>query len=329
MKKSIFKTYEFFLFLLLVVIVVGIGLVNPAFFSIGTLFDVIRIQTIYIIMAFGLLPVIILGGVDISFVAMAAIATFPVHMILLGLGYEGGIWIYFVIGTAIGALVGLFSGWMISKFKLGIFDLSLGMNSLLYGFVLFFVGSTYNFDMPAKMVGWNARWIIKVQSTLGTSGLHVSFIGIVLVGVAMHLFLQYTTLGRAIYAMGSNKSVAIRTGFNTKLVYMTVFPIMGALAAIAGVIDSGLQANFRPVIFLGKNMIVLAAVIMGGASIRGGKGTALGTFLGVLLVGIINQALVYLNIPTAWMDAFVGVTFIIFAMYQTLENRAGRQTRIE
>jgi ribose/xylose/arabinose/galactoside ABC-type transport system permease subunit len=71
-------------------------------------------------------------------------------------------------------------------------------------------------------------------------------------------------------------------------------------------------------------MQVLAAVIIGGASISGGKGTVFGTFLGVLLIGVINQALVYLRIPTEWMDAFVGVTFIAFSVYQTLESRAGK-----
>jgi simple sugar transport system permease protein len=321
MKKSIFKTYEFFLVLLLIGIIVGIGLVNNKFFSIGTLFDAIRIQTIYILMAFGLLPVVILGGVDISFVAIAALATFPVHTLLLKLNYQGGIWIYYVAGITIGILAGLLIGWLISTYKLGIFDLSLGMNTMLYGFVLFFIGSVVNFKMPAGMVNWHGEYLISVKSVVGESFLHVSFLWIIVCGVALHLFLRYTTLGRAIYAMGSDKSVAIRTGFNTKKVYLTVFPIMGAMAAIAGVTDAGLQANFRPYLFLGKNMMVLAAVILGGASIRGGKGTVLGTFLGVLLIGIINQALVYLAVPTAWMDAVVGITFISFAVYQTLELR--------
>ncbi len=160
--------------------------------------------------------------------------------------------------------------------------------------------------------------------TVGQSGLHVSFISIIVAGGALHYFLQHTTLGRAVYAIGSDKSVAVRTGFDLKKVYLTVFPIMGAMAAIAGLTYSALELNFRPYLFLGKNMMVLAAVIMGGASIRGGKGTVFGTFLGVLLVGVINQALVYLKIPTEWMDAFVGVTFIAFAMYQTLEFRANK-----
>jgi len=324
MQKSFFKTYEFFLFLLLAVFGLTIGLINPTFFSVGTLFDVIRIQTVYILMAFGLLPVIILGGVDISFVAIAALATYPVHIILLKMGYEGGIFVYYVFAILIGILAGLLIGWLVSTFKLGIFDLSLGMNTMIYGFVLFFVGSFQSTDIPQGMVGWNMKWLVTVKSVVGQSGLHISFLSIIFTGIALHIFLKYSTLGRAIYAMGSDKSVAIRTGFNIKKVYLVVFPIMGALAGIAGLTYSVLEMNFRPYLFLGKNMQVLAAVIIGGASISGGKGTIFGTFLGVLLLGVINQALVYLKIPTAWMDAFVGVTFIAFAVYQTLETRTNK-----
>ena len=324
MKRKIFRSYEFFLVLLLAAIAVAIGLINPAFFSVGTLFDVIRIQTIYILLAFGLLPVVILGGVDISFVAIAALSTYSVHVVLINLGYQGGIWLYYLLVIAISLSLGLLIGWLISKFKLGIFDLSLGMNTMLYGFVLFFVGSLGRFDMPAGLVGWNQKWLVTVDSVVGKSGLHISFLSIFVAGVILHVFLRYTTLGRAIFAIGSDKSVAIRTGFNLKRVYLTVFPIMGVMAGIAGLTQCALAAVFSPVLLMGKNMQVLAAVIMGGASIRGGKGSVLGTFLGVLLIGLINQALVYLKIPTAWMDAFVGVTFIAFAVYQTLETRTSK-----
>lgn len=322
MKLKIFKSYEFLLLLLLIAFAGVIGLFNPAFFSIGTLFDVIRIQTIYILMAFGLLPVLILGGVDISFVAIAAVSTFPIHMWLLGLGYQGGIWLYYILCTAVGILVGLLIGWLLDTFKIRIFDLSLGMNTLLYGFTLFFVGSLVNFDMPAGMVGWNQRWIFTVESVVGISGLHISFVSIIIVGVLLHWFLKYTTLGRGIYAVGSDKSVAIRTGFNLRKIYLTVFPIMGALSAIAGLTYSVLEANFRPYVFLGKNMQVLAACVLGGAAVTGGKGSVFGTFLGTLLIGLVNQALVYLGFETQWFDFVVGAIFIIYATFQTTTSRA-------
>lgn len=324
--KKIFKSYEFFLFGLLLLFSLIIGMINPAFFSIGTMFDVIRIQTIYLILGLGLLPVIILGGVDISFVAIAALASFPVHMFLIGLGYEGGIWLYYVIAVTIGILIGCLIAFLLTRFKLGIFDLSLGMNTMIYGFILFFVGSLANFDMPAKMVGWNKKYAIVVQNAVvGETGLHVSFIIILVFGILLHLFLRYTVLGRGIFAIGSNKSVAIRTGFNINLIYFFVFPIMGIASAIAGVTLSVFLAYFNPVILMGKNMQVLAGVILGGASITGGKGSVLGTFFGVLLVGLVNQALVYLGIDTQWFDAVIGVVFILYATFQVITSNLNKQ----
>ena len=320
MKKSFFRSYEFLLVVMLVVFILIIGLINPAFFSIGTLFDAIRIQTIWLIMAFGLLPVVILGGVDISYVAIAAVATYPVHMYLLTTTYTGGIWLYYVMATAIGILIGIFIALLLYYFKLSIFDLSLGMNTMLYGLNTFFVGSLTNFDMDTGLAYWNQKFIIEVESVVGSSGLHVSFLVIILLGVLMHLLLTYTTLGRGIYAVGSAKSVAIRTGFNLRRIYLVVFPLMGAFSAIAGVIFGGLQTYFAPIAFLGKNMQVLAAVVLGGASTRGGKGTVFGTFLGTLLIGIINQSLVYLGVDTQWYDAVIGTIFIIYATFQSLTS---------
>jgi simple sugar transport system permease protein len=321
MKIRLFKSYEFFLVLLLIFVSLTIGLINPAFFSIGTFFDIVRIQTVYILLGFGLLPVLILGGVDISFVAIAAISTFPVHMWLQKMGYDGGIWVYYFLCTIVGLSVGGLIGWLLGTYKLQIFDLSLGMNTLLYGFVLFFVGSLADFNMPKGMVGWNKNYLIIVNSVVGESGLHISFLSIIVAGAFLHFLLKYTTIGRAIYAIGSNKSVAIRTGFNLKKVYLVVFPIMGALSAIAGLTQSVLLAYFPPTLFLGKNMQVLAAVVLGGASVTGGRGSVIGVFLGTLLVGLVNQALVYLGISTQWYEAVIGAIFIVYATFQSVTNR--------
>jgi len=325
MKKKFYKSYEFFLVLLLAAIWIGVALVEPKFLSLGTFFDVFRAQTVYILMAFGLLPVVILGGVDISFVAIAALATYPVHYYLLNHGYTGGMSVYLIAAIIIGLIAGLVIGYLNYRFKLTIFDLSLGMNTMIYGAVLFFVDALWNFDMSTGLDGWNQKALITVESVgAGGSFLHISFLIVLITGVLLHLFLKYTTLGRSIFAMGSNKSVAIRTGVNTKLVYLTVFGIMGLMAGLAGITWSGLEQQFRPVLFQGKNMQVLAGVIMGGASVRGGKGSVLGAFLGTILIGIIGQALVYLRIPVAWMDAVMGITFIAFAIYQTLESRTDK-----
>jgi len=320
-KKWRFISYEFVLFLLLVTFTVTIGLINPAFFSVGTLFDVIRNQTIYLILAFGVLPVAILGGFDISYPAVASLATFFARVLLSNLEFEGGIWLFYLVSILFAVGVGALIGWTIWAFKLSFFDLSLGVTNLINGFMVIISSFIHGRGRLPALSGWNLKWIVTVQAVVGRSGLHVSFFLVVLTSIGMHLFLRYTVPGRSIYALGSDKSVAIRTGFDIKKIYMTVFAILGAMAAIAAVTGAGLGVGGG---FSEKYMKVYAMVIIGGASIRGGKGSVLGTILGVLLVGLINQAMVYLRIPSAWWDALLGVLFILFTTYQTLESRINK-----
>ena len=318
--KRSFMSYDLFLFLLLAAFIVTIGLINPAFFSVATMFDVARNQTVYILLAFALLPVVILGGLDISFVAVASLATFFGRIVLSNLGFEGGVWLVYLVSMLFGIIIGLGIGWLVSTFKLGIFELSLGMTPLLYGLLSFFSTFMHGRGRLPAFERWNMRWLVVVQANVGRSGLHVSVIMVAITFVVLFLFLRYSTPGRAIYAMGSDKSVAIRTGLDIKKIYLMVFAIMGGMAAIAGVVSSGLGSGSY-----GNNFLrVYATVIIGGASIRGGKGSVFGTMLGVLLVGLINQALVYLKIPTAWGDAVLGVIFIAFTTYQTIESRVNK-----
>ncbi|MBM3138125.1 MAG: ABC transporter permease [Chloroflexi bacterium] len=318
-KKKIAISYELFLLLLLTVFVLTVGLVNPAFFSWGTLFDVLRNQTIYILLAFGLLPIVILGGFDVSFVVISSLATFLARVIMYYVGIEAGIGLFYVMSMLAGSACGLILGWTINRFKLSIFDFSLGVTSLVSGLLTMASAVGIRGSRIAAMRGWNMRWLVTVQSSAGRSGLHVSVLLVIAAAVVIHLFLRYTVWGRAMYAAGSDKSVAIRTGLDIKKIYMTAFAILGAMAAVAGVTSSGLGTGSSP--FGAKYMTVYATVIIGGASIHGGKGSVAGTLMGVLLVGLIGQALVYMRIPTAWMDFVLGALFIIFTMYQTLENK--------
>lgn len=317
--KKHLLTYEMVLFLLLALFVIMIGLINPAFFSLGTLFDVIRNQTIYILLAFGLLPVVILGGFDISFVAVASLATFVARVLIGTLGYDGGVGFFYLMSILVGIASGLAIGWMVYSFKLSIFDFSLGVTSMISGLLVLASSAGIRGGRIAGMRGWNMKWLVTVQSVVGRSGLHISFLLIVITFLLMHFFLCHTVPGRSIYALGSDKSVAIRTGFDIKKVYLTAFAILGAMAAVAGVTSSGLGMGSSP--FGEKYMTVYATVIIGGASIHGGKGSVIGTLMGVLLVGLIGQAMIYVRIPTAWMDAVLGVLFILFTIYQSLEGR--------
>lgn len=321
MKRNIALTYEFLLFLLLTGFVTVIGLVNPAFLSLGTLFDILRNQIVYLLFAFALLPVVIIGGLDVSFVAIASLATFFSRILLITLDYEGGIWLVYVTSILFGTLMGLLVAWLISTFRLNIFALSLGMVPLIHG-ILTLTSSLFHTPVKLKaLAGWNMKWLVTVPAAAGHTGLHVSVLIVVMVLVGLSLFLHYSTLGRSIYAFGSNKSVAIRSGMDSRKIYLTVFTLMGILSAIAGVTSMGLGSGS----FEEKYYRIYAMIIVGGASIHGGRGSAVGTCLGVLLVGLINQALVYLRVPTAWSDVFFGLIFLFFAFYQTIQIRIAKR----
>ena len=316
------KSYEFFLFVLLIVVSLLIGFINPAFLSFVTFLDVIRNQTIYIILALCLLPIFIMGGIDISFIAIAALATYPVHLYLLGHDYQGGVWIYFAAALIIGLLVGLFEGFLVNKFKLEIFNMSLGMNMLIYGFIYFFVGTFDNFTMTPGLVGWNSKFIFTIQNAAtGQTGLHVSVYTIFIVAIPLYLFLKHTIWGRGIYAIGSDRSVALRSGFDIKLITLMVFAFMGLVAGLGGITQCSMTTGFYPILRLRSSMEIIAGVFLGGASIHGGKGSVIGTILGTILIGVVNQALVYMDVSTQWFDAVIGIIFIAYATFQAFSQK--------
>lgn len=326
MLNKILRTNEFIVFLILVGLSVAVGAVNPAFFTISTLFDTLRASIVYFIMAFGLLPIIIAGGVDISFVAIAAVASYATHMFLIGRGYQGGILLYFVLATVIGLLAGLLNAFLVTRFKLPIFDVSLATFTMWYGFNLFFVGATANFDLPEPTVGYYENFLIVANDpVVGQTGLHVSILYVLVIGLLVWWFLKYTTVGRGVYAIGGNREVAIRSGFNVNRIMMIIFAMMGILAAIAGVTQAFLSRFFNPVIFIGNPLDVIAAVILGGAAITGGRGTVIGTVLGVLLIQLINKALILTGIPVEWQKLVVGLILIIFTSLPAIRERRARR----
>jgi simple sugar transport system permease protein len=321
MLKKIIKSSEFITFSIIVLLSLVIGLINPAFFSLATLFDVLRASIVVNIMAFGLLLVIIAGGIDISFVAFAALAAYGTHMFLLSRDYQGGIYLYYLIACAIGLAAGLFSGWIITRFNLPIFNVSLAMTTMWYGFIRFFIGSTKNFKLPEGAIGYYSKFLVKVKDPfVGEAGLHQAILFVLVIGVLIHCLLKYTTLGRGIYAMGGNREVAIRSGFNTKQILMIAFGILGILSAFAGVTHSFLSRHFEPTLFMTQSLDVIAAVILGGASVTGGKGSVLGTFMGVILIQLINRAMILTGISVEWQQLMIGLVLALFISIPTIRD---------
>jgi simple sugar transport system permease protein len=155
--------------------------------------------------------------------------------------------------------------------------------------------------------------------------LHVLVIPVIVLAIGVAWMLKRTMFGRAIYAIGGDSEAARRAGFPVVRIQIFVYAMVGALAAVAGVLHVTLGRNANPQDLVGNELDVIAAVVLGGASVFGGRGSVLGTTLGVLLIQVINNSLILAGVPTAWQRAAVGILLIVGVGIQALS--AKRRTK--
>lgn len=320
--KGVFRSREFMVFLILILISVIIGIKNQFFFSAATIFDLIRGSMVFCFMALGVLMILISGNIDISFVAIAAMTSYATHILLLHFHYEGGILSYLLIATSLGFSIGFFMGEISNRFQLPVFFVSLGYQTLWYGFTLFFLGRNINFKLPKGLVGYYSRFLFKVKDPIaGEAGLHVSVIYLAVLALFIYWLLHYTSFGRGLYAIGGNREAAIRAGFNIKRITSFALAFSGALAAIAGVVQNAYSRSFNPVLFMGQDLDVIAAVVLGGAAITGGRGSVIGAILGVLLIQVLNRGLIFIGVSAEWQRMVTGLVLIVFISVPVLMEK--------
>lgn len=319
--KKLLNTNEFFVALTLLILAAVIGTINPTFFSAGNVIDLLRSSIVTGIFAIIVMIVIISGGIDVSFPAIAAFSMFATTKILTTYGYEGSILLAFLIAGLIGVLLGLINAVLISRFNLPTLIVTLGTASMFTGFLLTFVGYKEITNVPAGMVEFSKLELFRVTTDTGVVySLPFAIVPLILVAGVVWFILKYTMLGRGIYALGGDPVSAERAGFNIKKIQFFIYCFTGFLAGIAGVIHTSLMRNSNPMDFMGAEMLVIAAVVLGGSRITGGHGTMVGTFLGVFLVLVINNSLILLGIPSYWQKFIVGLLILVgtgITAYQT------------
>jgi simple sugar transport system permease protein len=236
-------------------------------------------------------------------------------------------WMIYLAAIPIGLLLGLLNGVLVNGFRLPALIVTLGTSSLYYGAMLFFLGSRALFNVPASLTGFARMSLhtVPAPSNVGTTSLHPSIMILAAAALAVWLVLRYTLIGRGIYAVGGSREVAERTGFNVRRIEYFVYALAGLLAALAGITFAALNRSANPVGLRGTELDVIAAVVLGGASIMGGSGTVVGSLLGVLLLTIIRSSLVLVGIPSEWQRLVVGIILIIGVSVPALQ--AVRQQR--
>jgi simple sugar transport system permease protein len=321
--RRVLRRQEFWLAVILLLLGAGIGLANPAFLSLANLFDLCKSSTVTGLFALGVLVVLISGGIDVSFAAIGAFSMYVTSKLLLGLNFQGSVLIAFLLAGAIGLSLGLFNAVFIAFFRLPTLIVTLGSASLFRGLLLGFIGTTIVNNLPEGMIRFSKCVPLGLMRPNGTSaGSSPAFLLLVLAALLVSLLLRRTMLGRGLYAMGGNLVAAERAGFDIRRQQFFVYGLVGLLSGVAGLVHACLMRNANPFDLVGMELNVLAAVVLGGASITGGRGTVLGTILGVFFIVTINNSLILLDIPSYWQKVVTGLVILVST---GITAQAGRQ----
>jgi simple sugar transport system permease protein len=310
--RSLLRKNETLVALTIIVLSIIIGIINPVFLTVGNLFDLLRSATVMGIFAMGVLIVIISGGIDVSFTAIAIFAMYSTVRILNANMPDAPIWLAFVISAVIGFGLGLINAFFISRFKLPTLIVTLATLSMYRGLLLFAIGNKIIRDIPPSMTEFSRATLVEVpMASGGVSKLHPAVILTIGVAILVFLLLRYTMLGRGIYALGGSREAAERAGFNISRTQYFIYGFVGLLSGIAGLAYGALNRQANPQDIVGSELDVIAAVVLGGATLTGGRGSVIGALLGVTLVTIMNNSLVLIGIPSEWRRVVIGLIIII------------------
>ncbi|HUX22236.1 MAG TPA: ABC transporter permease [Spirochaetia bacterium] len=324
MMKKLLGRNETYLFLVIVVFSAIITVVNPAFLTVENLFDLLRNSSGTAILAVGFFVVLLSGGIDISFPAIAIVGQYIAVNALISLGIDN-IFLALGISCLVGLAFGAVNAFFITVFKIPTLIVTLATSNLFHGALLEFVGTkAVNIgQLPNAFKSFSLLNILHLHRADGsTYGLSIFFIMLVVVVLATWFILRWTLLGRVIYAMGGDTEAVRRAGIRIGSVQFFIYCYAGLLAGVMGIIHVSLIRYSNPTYIVDSELLhVIAAVVLGGASIMGGSGTLTGTLLGVAMISILEKNLVLLGISSYWQQFFVGLVLVLGVSITHIQRR--------
>ncbi len=299
---------------LLGLIVLGtvLAVLAPNFLTVGNLFNVLQQITVLAVLALGGTAVIITKGIDLSVGSVLGLGGVVAGYVFATAGLPMGVAI--VAGIAVGALAGLVNGLLITYGRLPPFVATLAMLSVARGLALVLTGGQPITGYPSWF-----RWIATFR-LFGVVPVSVLFVaGLFVLGT---MYLRYRPTGRALYAIGGNEEVARLSGINVRRAKLKVYTTAGALAAVGGLFLTARLNSAQPTAGTTLELDVIAAVVIGGASLNGGSGRLTGTLVGALIIGVIRNGLNLLGVSSFWQQIVIGTVIAGAVMTDTLRKPA-------
>jgi ribose transport system permease protein len=287
-----------------------IGFLSDKFFTVSNFWNVLRQISVNICISVGMTLVVLMAGIDLSVGSVLALCG-AVTAGLFKMGIEvpsQNLYVGFTLfgaalaGILTGALLGFFNGFVITRFKVPSFVATLAMLTVARGLTMLWTKGFPISGLGEQFAYLGTGWFIGVPVPVWISA----------VVVAAAIFISdKTKLGRYIYAIGGNENASLLSGINITKVKLTVYTLAGVLAAIGGLMVTSRLDSAQPNAGTGYELDSIAAVVIGGTSLSGGKGSIWGTVLGAIIIGVLNNGLVLLNVSPFWQQVVKGFVILM------------------
>ena len=297
--KKISKSYEFMVLCVIVVLIIGLAAATKGkSIQLGNILDLMTNYSAYGVIAVGCLFVIISGGIDISFMAVGAVAQYLSALYMIHRG--GNFVMIYLIAIVTGTLLGFINAVLVNRLKAPTLIITIGTMNVIYGVMM-------KVTSGVRLHGFPEWFSKKVESSLFA----VSVGTLAAVMVIAWFILKKTKMGRRVYAVGGNMEAAKRCGISVLQVHMFVYGFAGAMAAIGALINCYLSQQASIEALYGNEMDVLAMVVLGGVSLSGGKGSVSGTLLGIILVALLSNGMILVGVSSYWKYLVIGSVILI------------------
>jgi len=293
----------------LVLLVVIMAMIAPYFWTVNNLLEVVRQVSAIAILAAGGTFVILTSGIDLS----AGSALGVTAMVAVVLADSNVPWfLAVVLALGAGALIGAINGVFIARFALPAFIVTLAAMTYLRGFVYVGTGGT---TLVPESVGYS--WI--GQGNL--AGIPIAALIMIVVYVAGWFLLERTVFGRQVYAIGGNAQAARLSGIPVRRVIFLVYVVAGLCAGIAGVIVSARLESAVPDLGSGYELNAIAAIVLGGTSLMGGRGSLVGTLVGALFIAVLSNGMTLLNVQSFYQQIIMGAVILLAVFVDRIRRR--------
>jgi simple sugar transport system permease protein len=315
---------ETVLLVVLLAMMAAITAISPRFLGAENLFSILLGASYTGIFAIGFLFVLVSGGLDVSFTAVATVAQYVVGTVLIADPHIPPV-LAVLLPLVVGISLGCLNALLIHYLNAPPIIVTIANLNIFFGLLQFITGGEWLNGFPEWFDHFPRTFVVSFENSDGVRfGLSIIVVIWLSLALVAGILMRYFKAGRKLYAMGGNMEAARRAGINTLRYRIIAYGFLGFCAGLGGLVHTLITQTVVPNTLVGHEFDVVAAVVLGGASIFGGSGTVGGTLLGVVLLAVLGNALTIRRVPTYWHEVFVGGIVITSIAITTVSSIAAR-----